>query len=131
MQITIEDNRTLIYVYVRKFNGKIVSTFPWVKCKILYDLSDNWIGLEIINEFIDNKKFNLPPVKSTVINLSFEKIMEDKNKIILLFDSNKKIDHFLEDSCNIDFNDEGFFGVELILNQPIGGIEVIEQLLES
>jgi len=130
MQITVEDTRKLIYVYVRKFNGKIVSTFPDVKCRIYYDETDNWIGLEIINEFVDGEKFKLPPIKNTMINLSCEKIKEDNDNIFLIFNSEKRVNHCLEESCNLDFNDEGFFGVELILDHPIGELEVIKSLLK-
>lgn len=131
MHITVEDKETLVYVYVRKFNGKIVSTYSSVKCKILYDEFDNWIGLEILNEFCYGKEFNLPPIKNVVINFECEKIIEDSNKLLLLFDCSKTVDHYIKDSCNVDFNDEGFFGVELILDKSIGGLGNYKRIIKE
>lgn len=121
MKVTCEvlESLTLIYVYIRTFNGKSVNTIPGAKCELLFDEENNWIGLNVFNEYHDGGKFSLPEIKIKTENTDFEAIQQFDEKTSLIFDSRMSIANSKIESCNIDFNEDGLFGIEIILNYEI------------
>lgn len=132
MKITheITGGLTLIYVYIRLFNGKKVKTLTGVSCELLYDAKENWIGINILDRYYDGEKLALPEIKLVMENKAYESINKSDKMITLLFNNTRIINRVQVESCNIDFNDDGFFGVELILDHEIGGMEVVNNLIK-
>jgi hypothetical protein len=59
----MEKGLSLIYVYLREFDGNIVSTIPDVRTNIFYDSEGNWIGFEVFNVTLDCEKIDLPQLQ--------------------------------------------------------------------
>ncbi len=142
MEITYEQHKelSLIYVYLRSFDGLIVKTIPYVKAALMLDEKDNWIGFEVFNYLLDEGKIALPglhspylPHKDEIVEVSKDKIVEvskdkivevSKDKILVIFDSKASIHKHLEAECNIDYSENGLQGFEFILTDFIGKLEI-------
>ena len=132
MRITYEDNKvlTLIYIYIREFDGSIVSTLPDVRCEMIFDKDDNWIGIEVFNDAFDNNKIKLPNLKKQYNAIQNELFEQSESKLFMLFDKNNSEDYRKEVSCNIDYNKvNGLQGIELILTCFDIKMEVADQFI--
>lgn len=131
MRITFEkDNHfVLIYIYLRQFDGKIVKTIADVMCELLVDKDNNWIGINILNKINDSSKFAIPPIVGTQDNGDI--VIEQTNeKLSLLFSLNAEIQTKRKEVCNIDYNEDRFFGIELILNTFSYKTDIIKPFTE-
>jgi hypothetical protein len=127
MKITFEKskNLVLIYLYLREFNGKIVKAIPDVLCELLFNKEDDWIGINIFNQIENYGEFKLPQLKDYTIvkDLRFE---QTDKQIAILFDLDADINNKENNICNIDYNEDGFFGIEIILDNFNGKTKTIK-----
>lgn len=117
MRITFEkhNNLKLIYIYLREFNGKLVQTISGVKCELLLSEDNNWIGINIFEENVACSRIILPPVKD-VAEAENIKIEQGGRRISIIFIHEGEIFARKKERCNIDFNEDGYFGIELLLH---------------
>lgn len=131
MRITFEQiNRlSLIYIYLRNFDGKILRTIVGVECELLFDKDNNWVGINIPTKTDDCSKFIIPPMVKTRDNEDIV-IKQTNEKLSLLFNLNAEIQTKREDVCNLDYNEDGFSGIELILNNFNYKTDIIKHFTE-
>lgn len=112
MKITFEEirNLSLIYIKLREYNGK-VKTIQDTMCELLFDKDNNWIGINIFNVSKCCGEFILPNVKS-IRNINVQKTDEI---VTILFNKTTNIYSKREEICNVDYNENEFLGIELIL----------------
>jgi hypothetical protein len=142
MQITIEDN-SIMYIYLKSpenhlRHGKCITD---VKCNLLYDESDNLIGLKLLNRR-DNtqislngipltEQIKLPSVGFIDLPVHNAKISDDENNITIMFNADSVIHHTREGYSNIDLCNEGILGIEPIPFTHIMGKEIIKPFIIS
>ncbi len=132
MRITFEDNKklTLIYIYVREFDGVIVNTIPDIQADLIFDKDDYWIGLEVLNYTLENNKIKLPNLKKQYRTINNEIFVQSKNRLYILFEAGKSESSRKRVSCNVDYNKvNGLQGIELILSSFDIKTEMIQQFL--
>lgn len=127
MRITFEKHKRLvmIYIYFREFNGKIVRTIPDVTCELLFSKENDWIGMTIINQIGGRREIALPQLKDFAA-LKGLKFNQSEKQITLLFDTNSNVNNRVRNICNVDYNDDGLFGLEIMLNDFSGKTKAIE-----
>lgn len=123
MKITFEKirNRSLIYIKLREHNSK-VKTITDTVFELLFDKDNNWIGLNIFNNSKFCGAFILPTVKSSG-NIN---VQQTDEIVTILFNKMANIYSKREEICNIDYNENEFLGIELILKDFNCNTEVIE-----
>lgn len=118
MRITYEKSGSisLIYIYLRPYDGVIVNTIPSVRSNLLFNSEKLWIGIEVYNDLFDKYKIDLPILNNTYIATKNEVIRLYEERYLVLFEQNIAIDSRQEVACNIDFNNvNGLQGIELML----------------
>ncbi|SHI46960.1 hypothetical protein [Lutispora thermophila] len=117
MRITHEKytDLSLIYVYLREYDGINVDTIQCVNTFLLFDRVDNWIGFEVFNILEDGSKVELPALPYIYFPKRKEVVKMNKNRILILFDSNSIAFRRIHTDCNIDYNKNGLQGFEFIL----------------
>lgn len=134
MRITYENDKalTLIYIYIREFDGNIVSTLSNVRSEMIFDKDDNWIGIEVFNDTFDNNKIKLPNIKKRYNSIQNEIFEQSESKLFTLFDKNRSESYRKEFSCNIDYNSiNGLQGIELILDCSDIKVDVAQQFIRK
>ena len=130
MQITIVDDCQM-YIYLKDKNvHKHIGSLSDVKCKLLYDLQDNFIGIIIQNERSDTgEEIVLPKVGQIDFTLYKATVTQDEDEIVIIFDQNSIIYKEVEDECILDLCAAGISGVEPMPFTHIGGKEVIKPFI--
>ncbi|MBE6087318.1 MAG: hypothetical protein E7206_04545 [Clostridium beijerinckii] len=123
MKITFEklSNLSLIYIKLKESNIK-VKTIQDILCELLFDKDDKWIGINIFNESKCCGEFILPNVKS-IGNIN---IQQTDEMVTILFNEMTNTYSKREELCNVDYNENEFLGIELILKDFNCNTEVIE-----
>lgn len=119
MRITFENDKklTLIYIYVREFDGVIVNTIPDIQADLIFDKNDYWLGVEVFNDTLEDYKIRLPNLKKQYITINNEIFMQSKDRLYILFEADKSEGYRKRVSCNLDYNNvNGLLGIELILS---------------
>jgi hypothetical protein len=141
VQITIEDN-SMMYIYLKSPESHVLNRecMSDVKCNLLYDESDNLIGIKLLNKRENSEisvngipqieQIKLPAVGDVELPTYNATITEKENEITILFNGSLIVHHIKEDICNIDLCDEGIFGIEPIPFTYIGGKEVIKPFIK-
>lgn len=115
MRITIQNNE-LVYIYLQK--GETlgdIETIPYVDCQLYVDSNNEWIGIKILNRFIDDyKKFELPKANFELECFDVE-LQQDRNFIKILFDNKSEVNKKFNQECNIDIREGNLYGIEIIL----------------
>ncbi|WP_026887882.1 hypothetical protein [Clostridium beijerinckii] len=122
MKITFEklSNLSLIYIKLKESNGK-VKTIQDALCELLFDKDNNWIGINIFNESKCCGEFILPNVKS-IGNIN---IQQTDEMVTILFNEMTNTYCKREELCNVDYNENEFLGIEIILKDFNCNTEVI------
>ena len=109
MRITYEKDGilSLIYIYLREYDGNIVATIPYTKAEMLFDKNMNWIGVEVFSTFTedDEIKLILPVLKNPYVPSKNEIVILTSDKYIIHFDASLEIDTIIEVGCNVDHNE--------------------------
>ena len=123
MKITFEKirNLSLIYIKLREYNGK-VKTIQDTMCELLFDKDNNWTGINIFNDSKCCGEFILPTVKS-IRNIN---IQQNDEVVTILFNKITNTYSKREWICNVDYNENEFLGIELILKDFNCNTKVIE-----
>ncbi len=123
MKITFEklSNISLIYIKLKESNGK-VKTIQDALCELLFDKDNNWIGINIFNESKCSGEFIIPNVKS-IGNMN---IQQTDEMVTILFNEITNTYSKREELCNVDYNENEFLGIELILKDFNCNTEVIK-----
>ncbi|MBM7624448.1 hypothetical protein [Sporohalobacter salinus] len=132
MKITYEksNNSVLIYIYLRNIDRKDISTIPALRSDLLLDSYNNWLGIEIFNiDELKREDNELSLLNSKYENIKNEKVEMYKDQLTILFDSSLEIASRIGVTANLDFNEDGIFGVELIMDNNFGKLEIIEPFL--
>ena len=134
MRITFEDDKklTLIYIYIREFDGVIVNTIPDVQADLLFDKNDYWIGLEVLNYTLEDCKIKLPNLKKQYRTINNEIFAQSKDRLYILFEAEKSESYRKRVSCTVDYNNvNGLQGIELILSSFEIKTEIVQQFINS
>lgn len=134
MRITFEDDKklTLIYIYVREFDGVIVHTIADIQADLIFDKNSYWIGLEVLNDTLENNKIKLPNLKKQYRTVNSEIFVQSKDRIYILFEADKSESYRKRVSCNVDYNNiNGLQGIELILSSSDIKTEMIQQFVNA
>ncbi|MDR3598023.1 hypothetical protein [Clostridium sp.] len=123
MKITFEKirNLSLIYIKLRDHNEK-VKTIQDTSCELLFDKHKNWIGINIFNNSKCYGEFVLPTVK----RIRKINVQQTAEIVTILFDKITNIHSKREWICNVDYNEDEFLGIELIITDFNCNTEVIE-----
>ncbi len=134
MRITFEDDKklTLIYIYIREFDGVIVNTIPDVQADLLFDKNDYWIGFEVFNDTLGDYKVKLPNLKKQYRTINNEIFVQSKDRLYILFEADKSESYRKRVSCDVDYNNvNGLQGIELILSSFNIKTEIIQQFINA
>lgn len=136
MRITYEKDciLSLIYIYLREYDGNIVATIPYTKAEMLFDKNMNWIGVEVFNTFTedDEIKLILPVLKNPYVPSKNEIVMLTSDKYIIHFDASLEIDTIMEVGCNVDHNESsGLQGIEFILDNFNANLEIANRFIKK
>ncbi|AJH00280.1 hypothetical protein LF65_03725 [Clostridium beijerinckii] len=123
MKITFEklSNFSLIYIKLKESNVK-VKTIQDPLCELLFDKDNKWIGINIFNESKCCDEFILPKVKRRG-NIN---VQQTDEMVTILFNEMTNTYSKREELCNVDYNENEFLGIELILKDFNCNTEVIE-----
>ncbi len=134
MRITFEYDKKLIlfYIYVREFDGVIVHTIADIQADLIFDKNNYWVGLEVLNDTLENKKIKLPNLKKQYRTVNNEIFVQSKDRIYILFEADKSESYRKRVSCNVDYNNiNGLQGIELILSSSDIKTEMIQQFVNE
>lgn len=125
MRITHEKykNLSLIYVYLREFDGLKLDTIQCANAFLLFDRYNNWIGFEVFNRLLDGSEIELPVLPYTYFPKRKEIVKISKNRASVLFDSTSIVFRRKVTDCNIDYNKNGLQGFEFILTDAEGNFD--------
>ena len=129
MRITFEESGklSLIYLYLRPFDGIIVDTWPSVRANLLLDTDNNWVGVEVLNDLFEDGKFDLPALNDLYMPINSEVVTLSNDGYLILFGANLTVNSKIEVACNIDYNDvNGLQGIEFTLVDFNSGLEHIK-----
>lgn len=104
-----------------------------VKCEVLFDEKDNWLGVRILNEQLDEDgkfyvKMNLSKVPESYKQISPGVVIETEDYLEIKFDATVPAHRIIEQNCHIDCLDDEF-GIEVILGEPIKGKELVKPFI--
>ncbi|MBT2764293.1 MULTISPECIES: hypothetical protein [Paenibacillus] len=130
MQITIEENCQM-YIYLKdKSKHQHKSSLSDVKCKLLYDSNDNFIGINIMDQRSDTgASIVLPEVGAIEFPVHNALVKQDEDGIVILFDQNSKVYKEVEDECILDLCAAGITGIEPMPFTHIGGKNIIKPFI--
>ncbi|MBH5318980.1 hypothetical protein I6N90_14335 [Paenibacillus sp. GSMTC-2017] len=131
MQITIEDN-SLVYIYLKDAGKERLKSdsLNFIKCHLLYDGKNNFIGMRIFNEIEDSdESIILPLVGEIEFPLHNAKLEVNESEIQILFAGEVMAEKEVVCECTIDVCEEGMVGIEPMLREKIGGKEVIKPFI--
>ena len=141
MKITIEDDAMYFYLKHINIDGIVSECLTDVRGLMLYDASDNLIGLKLLNTR-DNadislngvaltETIKLPAVGYIDTPIHNAAIAEHENELTIWFDKvcESAVHRMLEEDCIIDFYKEGIVGIEIIASHPIGNLDVIKPFI--
>lgn len=130
MQITIADNCQMYIYFKNKDVHKHKKSLSDIKCKLLYDSQDNFVGISIMNQRSDTGDvIGLPEVGAVEFPMYKAKISQDGNGIIIMFDQGAVVHKEVEDECILDLCTAGISGIEPIPFTYIGGKEIIKPFI--
>lgn len=134
MRITYEKDGgiSLLYLYLREFDGNRVETLTGIRANILLDRNMNWSGVEVYNYYADKTPLVLPLLKSAYIPDGNETVSLTDDKYRILFDASSEITRKMEAECNIDYNEQGGLqGIELIINHFPGSMKIANTFIKN
>lgn len=129
LSITLDRNDTLVYVYLlRRPSVNKVKTIAGVKADLLYDKDGNWAGIELKKEDWCGNSVEFPFLNPDINdNCS---VVKSKNALKIFFTDESQVQKIRKEFCNIDYNNSGIFGIEFVLNSPVGGLNFIKNYVE-
>lgn len=115
MKIEVERAMPLkiVYIFLRNHEERSADTISHVKGEMLFDNEDNWIGIRILNKMINEEEFEMPE-----LNQGLDKHVvqaENGDEITIFFDMESNIAKTEEEQFYINFDEDGLYGVEIIL----------------
>jgi hypothetical protein len=133
MRLTFQKYRksASIYIYLREFDGIIVNTLTGILGDLLYDADNHWIGVAIYNTNPEKEIIQLPKMKQPYIAKENESFFQDEEKIVIIFDSDRKV--FMRNTiyCNLDFNNpNGLQGVEILVEDFEGKLDIANRFIK-
>lgn len=134
MRITYEKDAgiSLLYLYLREFDGNMVETLTGIRANLLFDHKMNWSGIEVYNYIADKTTLLLPLLKSPYIPGGNEMVSLTDEKYRILFDASSEITRKMEAECNIDYNEQGGLqGIELIINHFPGSMKIADTFIRN
>ncbi|WP_405158488.1 hypothetical protein [Paenibacillus sp. FSL H8-0283] len=132
MQVTITDDCQM-YIRLKEFNShKFESSLAEVKCKLLYDSFNNFVGIKIMSQLGEtDKNIELPELGSIEFPIHNADVMQNKNEIVIRFNKDSIIYKEVEDECILDLCPSGILGIEPMPYMNIGGKLIIEPFLRG
>ncbi|WP_238859493.1 hypothetical protein [Clostridium sp. YIM B02569] len=88
----------------------------------MFDKDNNWIGIKIFNDSKCLGEYILPNVNS-IRNIN---IQQTDEMVTILFNEMTNTYSKREELCNVDYNENEFLGIELILKDFNCNAEVIK-----
>ena len=130
MQITIVGDCQM-YIYIKDKNiHKHKGSLSGVKCKLLYDSEDNFIGINIMNQqSYTGTIIVLPEVGAIEFPMHNAMVTQDEKGIQIKFHKEAIVHKEVEDECMLDLCAVGITGIEPMPYTHIGGKEVIKPFI--
>lgn len=130
MQITIVDDCQM-YIYMKnKFKHQHTGSLPDIRCKLLYDSDDNFIGIKIVSQRSDTgQDIILPEIGAIEFPIHNAEVKQDENGILIMFGKKSVIYKEVEDECILDLCAAGITGIEPMPFTHIGGKEIIKPFI--
>ncbi|MCW2277538.1 hypothetical protein [Heliophilum fasciatum] len=120
MQVTIEDG-SLVYIYLRRGNAGDYM-IPELRCELLFDAEEQWLGLRVYGETLDDGlPVELPRISALTEIPPGVSLTRQDNQVELLFDQHRPIARKVVVDGSIDAYHERLNGIELIL--PLGYLQ--------
>lgn len=120
---------SIVYIYLRNHEERSTDTISHVKGEMLFDYDDNWIGLRILNERVNEEEFEMPE-----FNLGKDKniiLAEDGDEITIFFDSDSEVYKVEEELFYINFDEDGLYGIEVILKSDDIKLDKMTHLISN
>lgn len=121
---------SLIYINFKEKAGTWVSMVHDVKCAILLDQSNKWVGLEIYKINGAGDAVDLPTLNYNARILN-ESVTIDEKLIKIIFDSRIEISDKFESECNIDIGSEGLYGFEIMVKNFSFGLDIARIFIKT
>lgn len=130
MQITISDDCQM-YIYLKdKSKHKHTGSLSDVKCNLLYDSNDNFIGINILSKRSDTgASIVLPEIGSIEFPMHNALVKQYEDGILIMFGQESVVYKEVEDECILDLCAAGISGVEPMPFTHIGGKEIIKPFI--
>ncbi|WP_149847140.1 hypothetical protein [Paenibacillus sp. 37] len=130
MQISIYDNSQLYISLKDKKIHKHEGSLADIKCKLLYDSNDNFIGIKILCTLSDTgENIVLPEVGPIEFPMQKAIVTQNEDGINLVFGKDVVVHKEVENECIIDLCHAGITGIEPMPYTHIGGREVIKPFI--
>ncbi|WP_336772659.1 hypothetical protein [Paenibacillus sp. MMO-58] len=130
MKITISGDCHM-YIYLKdKDKHEYTGSLSDIKCCLLYDLNENFIGIRILSKRSDTGEcLELPKMGEIEFPLHSAVVSQDDEGILIMFNQEAVIHKEVEDECILDLSIDGIAGVEPMPYTNIGGKEVIKRFV--
>lgn len=133
MRITFEEDgaHSLIYIYLHEIKTENdTDSINAVKGNIFLDEENNWIGIELLNLRGDDEEIELPYMESSADLREYKTLFHSKEKIVILFDENRKVAAKKEEYFNLDVDAENeLVGIELITIDFPGKLKLADRFI--
>lgn len=130
MKVSIHNDSQL---YIRMKDGNVHNfkkSLAEIKCKLLYDVNDNFLGMKILSQrSATGENVELPEIGPVEFPLFSSEIKQDIDGIYILFDKDVTIHKELVDECILDLCADGIIGIEPMPYMHIGGRSIIEPFI--
>ncbi|RAR38905.1 hypothetical protein [Paenibacillus sp. MDMC362] len=127
MQITIAGDCQMYIYFKDKSKHQHQGSLSDVRCKMLYDSSNNLVGINILSTRSDTgESIVFPEIGSIEFPMYNATITQDDDGIIIMFDQDAAVQKEVEDECILDLCAAGISGVEPMPFTHVGGKEIIK-----
>lgn len=112
MKITIGNERQ---VYIKLSSLPVKDTLAYVKCQLLFNASNTWIGVRLMPEDIEGLPVELPSLPLELEPPHHNAQISVDRHVDILFDAAATVSRSLDQDCNLDVSDDLLVGIEIIL----------------
>jgi len=130
MQITIAGDCQMYIYFKDKSKHQHQGSLSDVRCNLLYDSSDNLIGINVLSKLSNTgQDIVLPEVGAIEFPLYNATVIQGEDGILIMFDKEAVVHKKVTDECVLDLCAAGITGIEPMPFTHVGGKEIIKPFI--